>query len=447
MRKILKGNFPVIVLLAFLLLSACNTKNEGVDIDSVAKYTCPMHPEIVKDEPGACPICGMDLVPVNSVGADAGINDTLARLIKPTNELVISEIKTVYPSPGTRSRDVNVKGLINYNTNNQNSVSSRVSGRIEKLYIKYNYQAVSKGQKLMDIYSPDLADAQQELLFLKSNNEPVLLEQAKKKLRLLGFTEQQINHVLSTGKVDYTVSIYSPYSGYVSEPQTVQSSAGSASAGSTLITSESSAGSSSAMGGMSGSGTGPKPQTPDVTSNAPLQLREGQYLAAGQRMFNLVNSNQVWAEFYVTPGDLDKFKRGTMIDVQSIDMSTKRSRVPVSLIQPYYNDGTNYSLVRATLSNTDKTWKVGELITVQSEINRTSGTWLPRTAVLQLGRRFVSFIKRNGAFLPVYVDVKGVSGQWVDIGSSLDSKKEVALNAWFLVDSESFINVQHLNEQ
>jgi Cu(I)/Ag(I) efflux system membrane fusion protein len=447
MRKILKGNFPVIVLLALLLLSACNTKNEGADTDSAAKYTCPMHPEIMKDEPGACPICGMDLVPVNSAGGDAGINDTLARLIKPTNELVISAIKTVYPSTGTRSRDVNVKGLINYNTNNQNSVSSRVSGRIEKLYIKYNYQAVSKGQKLMDIYSPDLANAQQELLFLKNNNEPVLLEQAKKKLRLLGFTEQQINQVLSTGKVDYTVSIHSPYSGYVSEPQTVQSSAGSGSAGSTLITSESSAGSSSAMGGMSGSGTAPKPQIPDVASNAPLQLREGQYLAAGQRMFSLVNSNQVWAEFYVTPDELDKFNRGTMIDIQSIDISTKRSRVPVSLIQPYYSEGTNYSLVRATLSNTDRSWKVGELITVQSESNRTSGTWLPRTAVLQLGRRFVSFIKRNGAFLPVYVDVRGISGQWVDIGSSLDSKKEVALNAWFLVDSESFINVQHLNEQ
>ena len=451
MKRILKGSFPIVVLFAILLLSACKGKNEQAETTEATKYTCPMHPQIVKDAPGSCPICGMDLVPMNSSGKDGGVNDTLAALVKPTNELVLSGIKTIKPQTGSRFQDINVKGIINYNTNNQNSVSSRVSGRIEKLYVKYNYQPVSKGQKLMDIYSPDLANAQQELLFLKNNNEPALLEQAKRKLRLLGATEQQIKQVLSTGKVDYTVSIYSPYSGYVSELQNTSASAGGASsAGSTMITSESSGG-SSAMGGMAassrGSASNSTPSIPDVATNSPLQLREGQYVSVGQRLFSLVNSNVIWAEFYVNPSDIDKFKRGSMIEVQSVDVKAKRSRVPVSLIQPYYSEGTNYSLVRATVNNLDKSWKVGELITVKSESTRKIGNWLPRTAVLQLGTRYVSFIKKNNAFVPVYVAVKSISGEWIDIGNSIDMTQDVAVNAWFLVDSESFINVQSINTQ
>ncbi|MES2874119.1 MAG: efflux RND transporter periplasmic adaptor subunit [Bacteroidota bacterium] len=451
MKRILKDSFPIVVLFAILLLSACKGKNKQAETTEATKYTCPMHPQIVKDAPGSCPICGMDLVPMNSSGKDGGVNDTLAALVKPTNELVLSGIKTIKPQTGSRFQDINVKGVINYNTNNQNSVSSRVSGRIEKLYVKYNYQPVSKGQKLMDIYSPDLANAQQELLFLKNNNEPALLEQAKRKLRLLGATEQQIKQVLITEKVDYTVSIYSPYSGYVSELQNASASAaGASSAGSTMITSESSGGSSS-MGGMAGSSgasaSNATPSIPDVATNSPLQLREGQYVSVGQRLFSLVNSSVIWAEFYVNPSDIEKFKRGTMIEVQSVDVKTKRNRVPVSLIQPYYSEGTNYSLVRATVNNSDKSWKVGELITVKSESTRKIGNWLPRTAVLQLGTRYVSFIKKNNAFVPIYVNVKSVSGEWIDIGNSIDEEQDVALNAWFLVDSESFINVQNITAQ
>lgn len=409
-----------------------------------------MHPEIIKDAPGSCPICGMDLVPVHSGKSMGEANDSLAALVKPTDELILSGIKTTKPLSGSRFEEINVKGVINYNTNNTNSVSSRVSGRIERLYIKYNYQPVSKGQKLMDIYSPDLASAQQELLFLKNNNEPALLEAAKRKLRLLGASEQQINSVLKTGKVDYTVSIYSPYSGYLSEVQAGASSGSSAAAaGSTMITSESSSGGSS-MGGMGSGGSSTSSTaapTPDVASNSPILIKEGQYVTVGQKLFNLVNAGTVWAEIFVNPDQIAKFKRGTMLQVQSVDVPSKRSRVPVSLIQPFYREGTNYSLVRASISNSGKNWRVGELITVSSESTRKIGTWLPRTAVLQTGTRYVAFLKKNGAFVPAYVKVNTITTDWVDIGNSLPADQEVATNAWFLVDSESFIKVENITSK
>jgi len=446
MKKILKGSAAIILLVTISLFFACKGKVKSHETHTeVTKYTCSMHPQVIKDAPGNCPICGMELVPLVSQGGSKEANDSLATLVKPTDEFVLSAVKTIKPATGPRSGQTNVKGVINYNTNNLNSVSSRVSGRIERLYVKYNYQAVSKGQKLMDIYSPDLASAQQELLFLRDNNELFLLEAAKKKLRLLGSTEQQIRNVIKSGTIDYTISVYSPYSGFISEAPSGASSAGAGSSvGGTSISSES----SSSMGSM-GSGTSATATpsaVPAVASNTPLEIREGQYVSVGQKLFSMVNVDQVWAEFYISPDQLKDFKRGTRISVTSVDAKTKLAHVPVSLIQPYYSEGVNYSLVRAVLPNSKKQWRVGELIQVSQEKDvEKSGTWLPRTAVLQLGTRYVSFVKEKDAFVPVYVNVKSVSGDWVDIGSSIPDK-EVALNAWFLVDSESFIKVQNIAE-
>ncbi|WP_069660354.1 efflux RND transporter periplasmic adaptor subunit [Arcticibacter eurypsychrophilus] len=447
MRKILKGSVPIMLFLAVTLLFACKGKDQKHEAHSEkTKYTCSMHPQVIKDEPGNCPICGMELVPLVRQGSSAKVNDSLATLVKPTNEFVLSAIKTIKPKTGLRSIETNVKGVINYNTNNLNSVSSRVSGRIERLYVKYNYQAVSKGQKLMDIYSPDLANAQQELLFLRDNNEPKLLEAAKKKLRLLGATEQQINRVIKTGKISYSISIYSPYSGYISENQNSASSSGTnPAAGGTTITAANSSSSMGSMGAASKSSSQNQPSSvPNVASNTPLELREGQYISVGQQLFNLVDVNRVWAEFYISPDQLNQFKKGTRISITSIDVKTKLAHVPVSLIQPYYSEGVNYSLVRAVMPNSKQLWKIGELIQVaHEEVISKNGTWLPRTSVLQLGTKYVAFVKDKGAFVPVYVSIKSVTGDWVDIGNSIQGQ-EVALNAWFLVDSESFIKVQDI---
>ncbi|MEJ7780863.1 MAG: efflux RND transporter periplasmic adaptor subunit [Daejeonella sp.] len=446
MKRILNGSFAVILLSAILLLLSCNSKDKKlVSGSETTKYTCSMHPQIIRNEPGLCPICSMNLVPLNNHSGHEAVNDSLALLVKPTNASVISSIKTITPQSREQAHEISLNGIINYDTNNWKSISARVSGRIERLYIKYNYEAVSKGQKIMDIYSPDLVNAQQELLFLKNNAEPELVETAKRKLRLLGATDQQISNVLKTGKISYSVGIYSPYSGYVAEQRTAGQAEGIPNAaGGTMITSSSPGASSMGSTGKSESSSSAIPALPDISTSSPIQLREGQYISAGQKLFSLINASQVWAEFYAAPDQLNEFKKGTTVQVQSVDILNQRTSVPVSLIQPYYNQGVNYSLVRATIPNADKRWKVGQLITVTREGKSNYGTWLPRTAVLQLGTRYVSFVHRKGAFVPVYVQVENLSGDWVDIGNSLNSHEPVAVNAWFLVDSESFIKVERL---
>lgn len=409
MKKILRDNSAAMALLVLVSLFGCN----GGDDDKKHGHVKMNH--------------------------DA-VHDSLSHLVQPTDEVVVAHVKTIRPQKGTRFENLSARGVIGYNENNLSSQSARVSGRIERLYVKFNYQAVARGQKLMEIYSPDLVNAQQELLFLHNNNEPELAEMAKKKLHLLGATPQQISSLLKTGKVSYTFTVYSSASGYIVENLSSAIERNSP-AGSTVIASSSASGSSGGMAGM-GSSASSAPELPAVSESSPLQLREGQYISQGQTLLKIINSNEVWAEFYVKPEQLQMFERGTRISVQSANGGQKSVESSVSLVQPYYSSGKSYPLVRAVLPNKDKSWRIGELIQVSKEEVKRTGVWLPATAVLSLGGRTVSFVKENGVFVPVDVNVLAYAGDWVDIGKSLGNK-EVALNAWFLMDSESFVQVRN----
>ena len=441
MREILR-NSVYLVILSLVLIAGCHSdKIEQTGESGTTRYTCPMHPQIVSNEPGTCPICHMDLVPVSGHG-QVQASDSLKYLVKPTNQLVQSSIATVKPQTGKRYEQEIIRGVINYDSNNWKSISSRVSGRIERLFIKYNYQPVMKGQKIMEIYSPDLANAQQELLFLKQNNEPVLLEAAKQKLRLLGISDQQISHTLRSGKVDYTVSIYSPYQGYLAEGNIIAGNLAAASpAGGTMITGENTQPGES-MGGGSAMGSSNRPSSssvPAVNKPGPLAVREGQYVTAGQKLFSLINQSSLWAEFYLRPDQLDLVRKGTAIEISSADDSLLSTKTKVSLIQPYYNEGSNFTVARAVIEHAGQSWRVGQLVNVNTASAGIEGTWIPRKAVIQMGGRYVAFLKQTGGFKPVFVKVKNLMADWADIGNSLSNTAEIAVDAWFLVDSESFI--------
>jgi multidrug efflux pump subunit AcrA (membrane-fusion protein) len=185
------------------------------------------------------------------------------------------------------------------------------------------------------------------------------------------------------------------------------------------------------------------PSVQAMSTGQVLQIREGQYVSSGQKLFNLINTDQVWAEFFARPDQLQEFKQGIKVSIQSLDIAEQHSEVKVDFIQPYYRQGVNYSLIRANLSNSNSAWKVGQLISVLKQ-SKVDGNWVPRSAVLQLGKRYVVFIKRNSAFVPVFVQVNTLSDKWVDIGTSLADEQEIAINAWFLVDTESFIKAERL---
>lgn len=436
-------------VLVLILAVACRQGQKKGQVKAASvKYTCPMHSQIIRDEPGNCPICGMELVPLHTEvsGSDTVVQDSLKYLLKPADEVVTGRVKTVRAERGMRSDTTVLNGVINYNTSRLNSIAARVSGRIERLYIRYNYQPVSKGQKLMDLYSPDLANAQQELLFLKRNPDRELIEAARQKLRLLGATEAQINQVWRSGKVSYRFSIYSPYNGYVSGNQAGEAvpSAGSAMPAPAPVT----ASGGSGMGGMPESSSPSPAPVPDVPATGPISLSEGQYVSAGETLFRVADNDRVWAEFYINPAQRKVLKPGVRVQIHSENNPDQKVSSEISTVLPFYKAGADFSLARAVLANSSDIWKPGQLVTARIAGKNKEGNWLPRSSVLQMGTRYVAFVRRHGVFIPVNIKVEGTAGNWIDVGSSLGEEDEAALHAGFLVDSESFIKVkQNDNEK
>ena len=165
--RLLKYNLLISMLLvgfATLLYSCKDGEKKATEATKEKEvWTCSMHPEVIKDGPGTCPICGMVLIKKEEkAAAITGIQ--LDDLLQPTDQFVVSSIPVISLRNQMKAMPVEALGTVTYDTRHINSISARVSGRIEKLYVRYRYQHIRKGERIMDIYSPELATAQQELL-------------------------------------------------------------------------------------------------------------------------------------------------------------------------------------------------------------------------------------------------------------------------------------------
>lgn len=445
-------SLSIILLISVIAISACKSKGTRKEVaadkhNGKQLYTCSMHPQIIKDKPGNCPICGMELVAKQTASNDAGIDTNLTDLLKPVNEQVIATIPTIKPESDTRTFSMQVQGVITYDTRGQTSIASRVTGRIERLLIKYNYQPVSKGQLVMEIYSPDLAAAQRELIYIyQTDPNGNMLLRAKQKLQLLGMQPAQIQQVLKTGKVNYRVPVYSNVSGYILEKTAPGTSPASAPG---MTASAPSSGGGDAMGGM-GSGVS-SPGTSYVSSTsvtgnaAPVLLREGQYVEAGQTVFTVYSNTRYVAEFAFEASLASQIKRGQKVVFhKTADPQTVYSGT-IGLIQPAFRAGSNFTLARVYLK--DSRFQTGQLVTANIPVVN-SGYWIPQSAVLVLGNKSVVFKKQNGVFVPKPVQTKITANGMVLVADSV-SDWDIARSAAYLVDSESFIriNSDHQNVQ
>jgi len=412
--------------------------------DEAAEYTCPMHPQVVQDAPGSCPICGMDLVKKNAgAGGDSvAVGADLNALLKPTNSVVVANIATVTPEQRSEPVTITANGIITYDTRRLYTIPARFGGRIEKLYVRYTFQPIRKGQKLLEVYSPDIVTAQRELIYLLTSdaNNAHLIGLAKQKLRLLGVTDGQIAMLVRTHKPSYSLTVFSPYDGYVVEADSPAPVAASSA--------QSGMGASSGGEGMS-SGTdeitfGPPAPAPGGTtgsSSSPLLLREGQYVQTGQTLFRVVNASRLWAEFRLYARDAASVRTGDSVTITLDQTGQPSRRATVSLVVPFLENGTQFTTIRVNLSGSDV--RVGQLASAEIQKPAAGGLlWLPAEAVLDLGNERVAFLETNpGIFRPVRVQTGARSGQFVAITSGLTADQPVARNAQFLIDSESFVNV------
>lgn len=367
---------------------------------------------------------------VHIAGTETAIDDELSRLLKPVNRQVIASIPVIQAEEGTRITNVRVQGIVGYDSRRQVAVSSRTSGRIERLYIKYNFQPVKKGQLIMELYSPDLAAAQREYLFiLRSAPKKELLEKARQRLLLLGMTASQVRQVATSGNIIYRVPVYSSASGYILERSATPAQPTSINA---------SAPAGDAMGGMN---EGLSSTTPSIANsqgsgvNSPVLIREGQYVNAGQSLFVIYKDENLVAEFSFRPEIAKDIRKGQRMLFNATSQPEKMFTGTIGLVQPVFNAGQNFTIARVYFK--EKDLLPGQLLTANIPLVR-EGYWLPRSAVLDLGTRAVVFRKSGGTFIPIEVRSGLRTEEVVQVTEDIGDW-QVAVNAAFLVDSESFI--------
>ncbi len=387
-------------------------------------YTCPMHPEILRDAPGSCPICHMDLVKKENDHADhlAG-PDTNEILLKPSYQYVLSTTSTIRPERKSITDSLQVPGYLAYDARQLKAVSARYGGRIERLYVRYPFQSVQKGQRLLDIYSPDIASAQQDLIFLKENDadNATLIENARRRLSLLDMTDKQIREVETNRKPLLSLPVFSPYAGLL-----VESSG------------------ASPAGIMPGSGMNSDKTwqnltpPPAATTSAELSLKEGMYVQAGQRLFGLQSLATVWAILEFSPSNVQSLKVGQRVELH-IESYTEPFQARINYIEPLYGAGNKNLRARVYLPNSGGRLRPGTLLNATVQAGSHSGIWIPATAVLDLGKSKLVFVKNTGGFQSRKISTGKRLGIMLEVTEGLSEDDEIAENAQLLMDSEGFV--------
>ena len=306
--------------------------NHSEEITSNQMWTCSMHPQIMKQEPGDCPICGMELIP-----ADTGADGLNANEIKMTdNAMALANIQTSVVGQGQMGdTSLKLSGKIMTNEESNAVQVTYFGGRIEKLYVNSTGERVGAGQRLATIYSPELVAAQQELLTASSlkESQPALYKAVRNKLKLWKLSEKQINAIESAGKVQENFPVFATVSGTVTHKM----------------------------------------------------VEEGDYVKQGQPLYKIANFNTVWAEFDAYENQIALLKEGQTIKVTTNAYRNEVFDAKISFIDPLLNSATRTIVVRTVLNNKKDKFKPGMFVEgkvegIQSSLKST--VTVPATAVM-----------------------------------------------------------------
>jgi Cu(I)/Ag(I) efflux system membrane fusion protein len=376
-------------------------------------YTCPMHPEIIKDKPGSCPICGMNLV--KKVMESKALEDnSIENLLKPTDNFIVGNYKTTTPKDTTLTTEINLPGIVAYDPNAAVNIAARMNGRIEKMYVNYKFQRVRKGQKLFDLYSSELLTEQQNFIYMISDdmgNYTSVVNASKKKLLLYGMTINQINTLASTKKSNPVITIYSPTYGIVTGTDNMAKSAD-------------------------------VPMSNSAGNTEPLSIKEGDYIKKNQTVFKLLNTNKVWGIFNVSQG-----YNGLVKTNQSIRIATELDEndfidAKINFIETQFNPADKTNRIRVYLDNNNSKLPIGLRLQGVVKTNPVKGIWIQKQAMVSIGNKKIVFVKMQNGFKATAIKTGIEMGNFVQMIDGISVADSIAENGTYLIDSESFIKTE-----
>ena len=356
------------------------------------EYTCSMHPQIRQAEPGICPLCEMDLTPLENESSD---QTTVLKMSPEAAKL--ADIQTARVGSGPNgARRIRLSGKIAPDERRALTQTAHLAGRVEQLYVTFTGEEVRAGQPLALLYAPALLSAQREFLEamrMKTTN-PTLLEAARAKLRNWKLPENFIDELEKSGKIQREVLIRADRSGVVTA----------------------------------------------------RRVAVGDYVEEGAPLFELMDLRKVWAILEAYEPDLPFIRVGNRVEITAPALPGRSFSGSITFIDPLLNPQSRTVALRVELDNAGAAFKPQMFI--EGEV--LGGTYtqtalvVPKTAVLWTGKRSVVYVKVPGASVPSFefreIELGETTDKGIQVLSGLEPGEEVVVQGAFVIDAAAQLN-------
>lgn len=351
-------------------------------------YICSMHPQVRQNEPGQCPICGMDLVVVDEGGA----NENPMEIRMSPAAMQLANVQTSIITQQKATKEIRLNGKVQVNEQYVTTQTSHISGRIEKLLINYTGESVTKGQIIALVYSPALVTAQRELFeaYKIRASQPTLFDAAKEKLKNWKLTNRQIDGIIKSGMPIEKFPILSDMNGVV------------------------------------------------ISKRVNL----GDYVMQGSMLFEVTNLSKIWVLFDVYESDIVWVKKGDEMDFTIQSLPSQKFTGKISFIDPVIDPKTRVAKARIVLNNPGQQLKPGMFasgVLKSSLKNGEPAIVVPKSAVMWTGERSLVYVKTSSDvgvnFMMRAVTLGADLGDRYVITKGLNEGEEIATNGTFSIDA------------
>jgi Cu(I)/Ag(I) efflux system membrane fusion protein len=376
---------------------------EQIALNEKKQFVCSMHPQVIGDSPGDCPICGMFLI--EKIDEDKNsLDTTLTDVVRPVNESVMASVTTVNPEQLDIPIVIEASGIINYDPRKIQTISARFGGLIERSFVKYQFQHIKKGQKIYEIYCPDIYNERWNYVKLIQAfpDRDDLTTEALNWLNILGLSAGQIDSLKRTVRPEYHLPVYSYAEGYaVSRDYNPEKA---------------------------------------FIETANIGLYDGIIVETGTPLFKLIDIKSLVVDLKMRTEDCSFLRNGQKVIITDAVNPDNIYNATLSRIEPL--KGGLFQSVKVYITDNERRLMPGKQIKAKIMAGSHNGLWLPKTAVIDLGHRQAVFEMHDNSFVATEVRTGIRTGDMIEIISGIEQDSRVAEKALLLSDSDGFITIR-----